>query len=971
MSKTTDSISSTCVLCFGSIKYYAVGPCNHHICLKCSTRMRVLCEQRYCAVCRAEMPEVIATAKLHPYNSISFRKVLTDRKAGIAFATNKIREDFRRLLSEVCTLCPSRPPEKSFKDLQDHLRKEHELFYCDLCIKHLKVFSSERKAYSRKDLALHRRKGDIKDTSYRGHPLCEFCDERYFDNDELLRHLRQEHYYCHFCETDGVSNQYYNDYGNLKEHFSEEHYLCEEDSCAQEQFTHAFRSSIDLKAHRATVHSGQMSRAQARQMRQLDVEINLPPRSSERGGFGGGPSFAKGRDRHNYGNREEDFSPAIHASLETSRREMLEQHKARRQEQLERYEARRQEWSERHEARRQERLERHEARRQEWSERHEARRQEWSERHEARRQEQEDQDARRNLERLQPKKKSAASTQQETPEEVAQGKPRNEPEEEASREAVAIETADKEAGTEEKTMPKKGGRTSPRSDGESKTEIKEETQKSSTNPEGSEVESASQKLDAILPDQSEIMKEPGKKKKKKKSKTSAERTDNSSENETSANTPKPAENKPCETSQLKDVKSEVQGTEADLTVKSAKFPWTSLKEKVEDFPALVKSTPVSAVNTSAASGFGFYSALQKRDTQPKPQTQPVAMPEQRSFKNEEEDFPTLSSIAGILGVEPTPNRTRPSTQSNNASAWTTPREKSAAPPTETKPIAKSKKKGKKAGKENQDVTREKPKSQAPPGFDGARKDAPSQGEKSVPPQQSPPGLPPGLEVSAAPTSLAVPPSTAPPPPASSTHPIGPPPGFGVSFSMMSSNPPPGFVGFVRPSDFQERNLMLATKIQTLLGNQDIKFDMFRSISRKFREGSLSAVEYYHECQNLLGRNLPLIFNELVSLLPDLVKQQELVTAQNDARLQERHRDKDAPVGGRTDSGRAKGKGRGSGVWKTSAGTPSSCPQCGQYVLRSELEAHLNTHQDFPSLSTNALGKQQPIPAAAPTWPRLK
>lgn len=73
----------------------------------------------------------------------------------------------------------------------------------------IQVLSSERKFYTRKDLARHRRTGDQDDTSYRGHPLCEFCDERYFDNDELHRHLRKDHYFCHFCETDGVTNQYY------------------------------------------------------------------------------------------------------------------------------------------------------------------------------------------------------------------------------------------------------------------------------------------------------------------------------------------------------------------------------------------------------------------------------------------------------------------------------------------------------------------------------------------------------------------------------------------------------------------------------------------------------------------------------------------------------------------------------------------------------------------------------------------
>ena len=88
------------------------------------------------------------------------------------------------------------------------MRKEHEHFYCDICTENLKIFSFERKSYSRQDLGIHRRKGDADNKSHRGHPLCQYCDCRYLDRDELFRHLRREHYYCHFCDADG-SNQFY------------------------------------------------------------------------------------------------------------------------------------------------------------------------------------------------------------------------------------------------------------------------------------------------------------------------------------------------------------------------------------------------------------------------------------------------------------------------------------------------------------------------------------------------------------------------------------------------------------------------------------------------------------------------------------------------------------------------------------------------------------------------------------------
>lgn len=137
-------------------------------------------------------------------------------------------------MSHECNKCPE--PKVFFKceELEQHMRKQHELFCCKLCAKHLKVeycilmnfyffctlipsmnsllcvqiFSYERKWYNRKDLARHRTQGDPDDTSHRGHPLCKFCDDRYLDNDELLKHLRRDHYFCHFCDADGAQEYY-------------------------------------------------------------------------------------------------------------------------------------------------------------------------------------------------------------------------------------------------------------------------------------------------------------------------------------------------------------------------------------------------------------------------------------------------------------------------------------------------------------------------------------------------------------------------------------------------------------------------------------------------------------------------------------------------------------------------------------------------------------------------------------------
>ena len=146
----------------------------------------------------------------------------------------------------------------------------------------LQAFSHERKFYTRAELATHRRKGDPDDSSHRGHPLCQFCEVRFVDDEELFRHLRRDHYFCHFCDADGIQ-AYYPDYGMLKDHFKSAHFLCEEGDCVDEQFTHAFRTELDLKAHRLERHK--LNKAESRQNRQVEVDLSFNRRQPRGQGY--------------------------------------------------------------------------------------------------------------------------------------------------------------------------------------------------------------------------------------------------------------------------------------------------------------------------------------------------------------------------------------------------------------------------------------------------------------------------------------------------------------------------------------------------------------------------------------------------------------------------------------------------------------------------------------------------------------
>lgn len=123
------------------------------------------------------------------------------------------------------------------------------------------------------------------------------------DNDELYRHLRRDHLYCHFCDADGL-HQYYSSYDYLRDHFRQEHYLCEEGVCAEEKFTSVFRTDIDLKAHKASIHGKQLSKAAAKQARTLELEFTLAPRGENRMNRRGMLGASTSRSTRDYNGRD-------------------------------------------------------------------------------------------------------------------------------------------------------------------------------------------------------------------------------------------------------------------------------------------------------------------------------------------------------------------------------------------------------------------------------------------------------------------------------------------------------------------------------------------------------------------------------------------------------------------------------------------------------------------------------------------
>jgi len=302
MSERSEIGEDACQVCMNKMEVFSVGECNHPVCHICSTRMRVLCQRNECAICRQDLPKVIYTLAELKFEDIKDNIYPMDRKFKICFETEEIQNQYTAMLDHRCPVCKDKVLFKTFRQLDQHIRREHELYYCDLCVTNLRVFTHERKFYNRKQLVEHRRKGDPDDTSFKGHPLCEFCDQRFIDNEELYKHLRKDHYFCHFCDADGFQ-YFYSEYGDLSQHFDKDHFLCSEPQCEEQKFV-VFRTEIDLKGHRLERHSGALSKAASKETRKVDLEFSYSRREPgvrERGGREERERGGRGRGGHGHG----------------------------------------------------------------------------------------------------------------------------------------------------------------------------------------------------------------------------------------------------------------------------------------------------------------------------------------------------------------------------------------------------------------------------------------------------------------------------------------------------------------------------------------------------------------------------------------------------------------------------------------------------------------------------------------------
>lgn len=156
--------------------------------------------------------------------------------------------------------------------------------------------------------------------------------------------------------------------------------------------------------------------------------------------------------------------------------------------------------------------------------------------------------------------------------------------------------------------------------------------------------------------------------------------------------------------------------------------------------------------------------------------------------------------------------------------------------------------------------------------------------------------PPRLTVSDFPSLNGRPTAIAAPPPGFGKP--KPPPGFarpsacdapmGTLSSLVTATTTPASPAvppqYMPPAGFQQRNLSLIQDVQRILDkrSEDGLFTKFKSLSGSFRQGVLTADEYFARCIELFGseKEFIAVFPELLFLLPDIRKQQELMATFN-------------------------------------------------------------------------------------------
>ena len=170
-----------------------------------------------------------------PFEQLFKRSQRSDENRFLYYDDARLPGAVKSLLSAGCQVENCCASFADMQALKKHVGSEHDLYFwfgfwytalkpffelqlvSDICLQYKRVFPREQKLFSKSQLHRHLQQGD--DSSFRGHPRCNFCNTRYYGADELFDHCRKNHFTCHLCEQAGIRDRYLKDYAELVKMF--------------------------------------------------------------------------------------------------------------------------------------------------------------------------------------------------------------------------------------------------------------------------------------------------------------------------------------------------------------------------------------------------------------------------------------------------------------------------------------------------------------------------------------------------------------------------------------------------------------------------------------------------------------------------------------------------------------------------------------------------------------------------------
>ncbi|CAJ1951926.1 unnamed protein product [Cylindrotheca closterium] len=229
--------------------------------------MRQLHDDKKCPICKAPNETMVVDShkeKLYDEYPIWGDELgagfIYREDVGIHFESTYFESEIQPLFGYGCKVCSFSADEgpsakkAPLKILQEHLRKDHRMALCNLCVENKRDFVTCLPRFTPSQLQNHLKTGDGPDSGFYGHPVCEFCKpKRFYDLANLHQHLHKEHYECHICKKIGLENQFFKNYKSLEKHFDQQHFLCHHPNCLAARFM-VFENEIDLRAHEMQIH---------------------------------------------------------------------------------------------------------------------------------------------------------------------------------------------------------------------------------------------------------------------------------------------------------------------------------------------------------------------------------------------------------------------------------------------------------------------------------------------------------------------------------------------------------------------------------------------------------------------------------------------------------------------------------------------------------------------------------------------